>query len=83
MLEVPQALLDTRRAQGADRWDEMWDGELHMVPPPSLEHQRVGSELFLVLGQLAKANGPVPLYDTTGVSRRKLRLTWDGGSADI
>ena len=47
----------------------MWEGELHMVPPPSFEHQRVGSELFLVLGQLAKANGLVPLYDTTGVFR--------------
>jgi Uma2 family endonuclease len=24
---------------GADRWDEMWDGELHMPPPPSVDHQ--------------------------------------------
>ena len=28
MLEVPQALLDERRARGADRWDEMGVGEL-------------------------------------------------------
>ena len=28
MLEVPQALLDERRARGADRGDEMWAGEL-------------------------------------------------------
>jgi hypothetical protein len=31
MLEVPQALLDERRAHGLDKSDEMWDGELHMV----------------------------------------------------
>jgi hypothetical protein len=31
MLEVPQALLDERRAHGLDKSDEMWDGELHLV----------------------------------------------------
>jgi len=63
MLEVPQALLDERRAKGLDKSDEMWEGALHMVPPPSLGHQRPGPELFLVLGPLAKARGLVPLYD--------------------
>lgn len=38
MLDVPQALLEERRARGADRWDEMWEGELHMVPLPSEQH---------------------------------------------
>ncbi len=76
MLEVPQALLDERRARGADRWDEMWEGELHIVPPPSVEHQRVGSELFLVLGPLAKAHGLVPLHDTTGLFRPGVDNDW-------
>jgi hypothetical protein len=34
MLEVPQAMLDERQRLGLDGRDEMWDGELHMVPPP-------------------------------------------------
>ena len=76
MLEVPQALLDERRARGTDRWDEMWEGELHMVPPPSVERQRVGSELFLVLGPLAKARDLVPLYDTTGLFRPGVDDDW-------
>jgi len=76
MLEVPQALLDERRARGVDRWDEMWEGELHMVPPGSVEHQRVGAELFLVLGPLAKANGLVPFYDATGVFRPGADNDW-------
>jgi Uma2 family endonuclease len=76
MLEVPQALLEERRARGADRWDEMWEGELHMVPPPSVEHQRLGAELFLVLGPLAKARGLVPFYDATGLYRPGADNDW-------
>jgi len=30
-----------RRARGLDRWDEMWEGVLHMTPAPSVEHQRI------------------------------------------
>jgi Uma2 family endonuclease len=76
MLEVPQALLDERRAKGLDKSDEMWEGELHMVPPPSMDHQRLGAELFLVLGPLAKARGLVPLYDPTGLFRPGVDHDW-------
>jgi Uma2 family endonuclease len=69
MLEVPQALLDERRAKGLDKSDEMWEGELHMVPPPSDRHQEVGAELFIVLAPLAKERGLLPRYDPTGLFR--------------
>ena len=39
---MPVALPDVmawRKQIGADRWDEMWDGVLHMPPPPILDHQ--------------------------------------------
>src|SRR5258708_39014948 len=39
---MPVALPDLiaqRKRTGADQWDEMWDGVLHMAPPPDLEHQ--------------------------------------------
>ena len=39
MLEVPQRILDERRISGAEQWDEVWEGVLHMVPPPNVEHQ--------------------------------------------
>ncbi|MEZ6087084.1 MAG: Uma2 family endonuclease [Pirellulaceae bacterium] len=39
MLEVPEHILEERRLSGADRWDEVWDGVLHMNPPPNVEHQ--------------------------------------------
>ncbi len=45
MTEVPEFVLEHRRKTGADRWDEMWDGVLHMTPMPSREHQDFLSEL--------------------------------------
>lgn len=36
---VPPEILAWRKRTGADRWDEMWEGVLHMVPVPNREHQ--------------------------------------------
>lgn len=64
MLEVPRALLADRRWRGADRWDEMWEGELHMVPAPSDRHQEVSGRLFRLLAPLAEARGLVARIET-------------------
>jgi hypothetical protein len=39
MLDVRSDFLEERRRWGGDRWDEMWDGVLHMPPAPEIEHQ--------------------------------------------
>jgi Uma2 family endonuclease len=57
LLEVPPHLLEERRRLGVDRWDEMWEGVLHMVPPPAERHQSLGSRLVEVLGPLARRRG--------------------------
>ena len=36
---VPEPLLDWRKRTGAERWDEMWEGVLHMRPTPNRDHQ--------------------------------------------
>jgi Uma2 family endonuclease len=36
---VPPDVLAHRKLTGADQWDEMWEGVLHMPPPPNLDHQ--------------------------------------------
>lgn len=39
---MPSALPDVlafRKRTGADQWDEMWEGVLHMPPSPTPEHQ--------------------------------------------
>ncbi len=68
LLEAPASLLEERRRTGADRFDEIWEGVLHMVPPPTTGHQRLGSDLLLVLAPIAKSKGLVPLYEA-GVFR--------------
>jgi Uma2 family endonuclease len=61
---VPESLLAERRARGLDRRDELWDGVLHMVPPPGDAHQELSTELVMVLGPLAKRRGLVPRVET-------------------
>lgn len=69
LLDVPDALLDERRAKGLDKMDEMWDGVVHMVPPAGSAHGGVGTDLLLVLGPVARTLGLRPFADGTGVFR--------------
>ncbi len=64
MLEVDERLLAERRRRGADRWDEMWEGVLHMVPPPSGRHQRFGTRLATLLATIADGRGLLCSYET-------------------
>ena len=41
----PAELREHRKRTGADRWDEMWDGVLHVAPMPNREHQDLVAEL--------------------------------------
>jgi hypothetical protein len=45
MPEVPQFVLDWRKKTGAEMWDEMWEGVLHMTPSPNRTHQEFKGEL--------------------------------------
>jgi len=63
MLDAPESLLAERRRLGLDVFDEMWDGVLHMVPPPGGPRQVFGTELLLVLGPLAKRRGLQPQHE--------------------
>ena len=36
---VPPGILEWRKRTGADRWDEMWKGVLHIQPSPNCTHQ--------------------------------------------
>lgn len=44
-LDVPEHLLRERRRLDIDKFDEMWEGELHMTPLPTWEHQRMDRRL--------------------------------------
>jgi Uma2 family endonuclease len=52
-----EALLERRRAAGADRHDEVWQGVLHMAPAPHERHAYVQVQLFALLGPPAREAG--------------------------
>jgi Uma2 family endonuclease len=56
MIASPEWLED-RRKTGADRWDEVWDGVLHVPPAPTAFHQRLESAIEAALRPLAIARG--------------------------
>ena len=64
LLEVPEQMLAERRRLGLDGRDELWDGELHMAPPPGERHQRIGSDLLVALSPVVRRLGLVATYET-------------------
>jgi Uma2 family endonuclease len=42
---APPSLMEERKRTGADQWDEMWDGVLHMPPIPNYDHQDLETDL--------------------------------------
>jgi Uma2 family endonuclease len=61
-----ERLLDERRRSGADRRDEVWEGILHVIPPPSVEHERLAHRLHVLLDPLASAAGLI-VAGTVGI----------------
>jgi Uma2 family endonuclease len=45
MPEVPQHVLQWRKRTGADQWDEMWEGVLHMPPAPNREQPELEGDV--------------------------------------
>ena len=57
LAEVHPALLESRASLGLDHFDEMWDGVLHMNPPPRGWHQMMATRLLLTIGPAASQLG--------------------------
>lgn len=53
------ALLARRRALGQDLFDEVWEGDYHVVPAPHAWHAYVQNTLAVLLDPLARAAGLV------------------------
>ena len=64
MREVPEHWLEERARLGHDRWDEVWEGVLRLVPPPSYLHQTIGSKLVAFLSPLLERRRIELRYET-------------------
>ncbi|MDQ6746251.1 MAG: Uma2 family endonuclease [Actinomycetota bacterium] len=88
-------LLERRRRAGADRFDEVWEGVLHMAPAPRGEHADLSQQLAELLGVVARTAG---LFTTMsefnlgesefdyripdgGIHRQRLRGVWHATAA--
>ena len=63
-VEQHATILSERARLGIDRWDEVWEGVLHMVPPPAGRHQRFGTGLAAALLPVASELGLLISYET-------------------
>ena len=65
-----EALLERRRRLGLDHRDEVWQGALHVNPPPSYRHERIASELHWLLRPYADAAG-LQLVGIVGIGAKE------------
>jgi Uma2 family endonuclease len=61
-------LLERRKQTGADQWDEMWDGVLHMPPMPINEHQDLEGDLERYLRQHWARPRKAKVYHTVNLA---------------
>lgn len=61
-----ERLLEERRRSGAGRRDEVWEGIHNVIPPPSVEHERLTHGLHVVLDSHASAADLV-IVGTVGI----------------
>lgn len=57
------ALIERRHAAGADRHDEVWEGEYHMAPAAHPSHGYLQAEVAAILILLARAAGLIYTTD--------------------
>ena len=64
ILDMPQHWLDERRLTGAERFDEMWEGVLHVSPSPNFYHQNFVLDLAAFLKRhWAKPQGGQAIHE--------------------
>jgi len=68
---VEEALKAERRASGADRFDEVWEGVYMMAPMPNDEHQGIVSRLGAILEEVVGWPGHGKVRPGVNVSDRE------------
>ena len=79
IIDPSPSVIAERERLGLDGRDEVWDGEYHMVPAASNEHQRLELELALALHPIALRAGlvlrfEVGLYAPASTGLRNFRV---------
>jgi Uma2 family endonuclease len=68
--EVEERLIAERRARGADRKDEVWDGVYIIMPDPNVEHQRLVMRLGVVFSEVVNPPAGGEVFPSLNLSDR-------------
>jgi Uma2 family endonuclease len=66
IIDPPEDVVAERRRLGIDGRDEVWDGVLHMVPPPTSFHSLLQVNLIVTLVPIARRIG-LEIYTESGL----------------
>ncbi|MCA9266132.1 MAG: Uma2 family endonuclease [Planctomycetales bacterium] len=69
--QLADTLIAQRRATGADRWDEVWEGLYVMAPLPNDEHQQLVSRLTSILEDVIGWKGLGEVRPGVNISDRR------------
>jgi len=72
---VANDLIAQRKAQQADRFDEVWEGVYMMSPMANNEHQRLATELSIAIGTAVDWKGLGRTFTGANVSDRRAEWT--------
>jgi len=67
---LAEELREKRKAAGADRWDEVWEGTYMMAPLPNAEHQQIAVRLAAIFEETVGWNDDTMVLAGTNVSDR-------------
>lgn len=68
MASVPPEITELRKRTGADQWDEMWNGVLHIMPSPNRDHQDLEGSLETYLRTHWTRPGKARVYHQINLS---------------
>ena len=68
---LEKRLIDERRATGADKFDEVWEGVYVMSPLANNEHQHLAGRLFHILFSAVEEGGLGTVYPGANISDRE------------
>jgi len=80
---LEQRLREERKASGADRFDEVWEGIYDMPPMPNDEQQEIVSRLAAVFQMVVGWDSPDKVYAGVNVSDREESWTTNYRVPDV
>jgi hypothetical protein len=80
---VEDALLAERRATGADRYDEVWEGVYWIPPMPNIEHQGIAARLAAVFLQFFDFDPRIQVFAGANVADQEEDWTYNYRVPDI